>query len=262
MSKNKKPVILVPSNVIDYNGTPGHVLRESYVHALLEISGCIPLVMPVTYGQFNLDSLIDVVDGILLTGSPSNVCPTHYGAERVFDEKFLDLARDATTLPLIRRAVELDLPLIAICRGFQELNVALGGSLHQKVQELPGKRDHREQPDVNLKINYETLAHKVHTHKGGLFEQMGLPEEFDVNSLHQQGADRLGNGLFVEAMSDDGVVEALSYAGKRFILGVQWHPEGDYSFNVTSRRIFEAYGEAVRASVAAHDNVCTLKSGT
>lgn len=259
---NKKPLVLIPSNIIDYNGTPGHVVRDTYVEALLEVAGCTPLVLPVTEGQMDLDSMADLVDGILLTGSPSNVCPTHYGAERQFEEKFLDLTRDATTLPLIRRAVDKDIPLIAICRGFQELNVALGGSLHQKVQELPGKHDHREPADKPLKMAYESPAHAVRTEKGGLFEKIGLPAEFSVNSLHQQGVDRLGSGLHIEAFSDDGLVEAISIPGKRFILGVQWHPEGDYKFNDSSRAIFKAYGAALRHERLPAAQGSTLKCGT
>lgn len=260
MSKNK-PVVLIPSNILENNGLPGHFVRDTYVQALLDVAGCIPLLMPVTHGKFDIDSVADRIDGILLTGSPSNVCPNHYGAERIFDEKLLDLARDATTLPLIRRAIDADIPMIAICRGFQELNVAMGGSLHQKIQELPGKRDHREPQSANLKIVYETAAHKVKTEKGGLFEKIGLPTEFDVNSLHQQGVDRLGNGLFVEAVSDDGIIEAVSIPNKRFILGVQWHPEGDHYQNPTSQAIFKAYGDAVRGA-QGNGALCSLKSGT
>lgn len=260
MNKNK-PVVLIPSNILENNGLPGHFVRDTYVQALLDIAGCIPLLMPVTHGKFDLESVADRIDGILLTGSPSNVCPNHYGAERVFDEKLLDLARDATTLPLIRRVIDADMPMIAICRGFQELNVAMGGSLHQKIQELPGKRDHREPQSTNLKIVYETPAHKVKTEKGGLFEKIGLPAEFDVNSLHQQGVDRLGGGLFVEAVSDDGIIEAVSIPGKRFVLGVQWHPEGDHYQNPTSKAIFRAFGDAVRGA-QGNGTLCNLKSGT
>jgi putative glutamine amidotransferase len=260
MSKNK-PVVLIPSNIIDKNGLPGHFVRDTYIQALLNVAGCIPLLMPVTHAQFDLDSLAGRIDGILLTGSPSNVSPDHYGAERIFDETLLDLARDATTLPLIRRAIDADMPLIAICRGFQELNVAMGGSLHQKVQELPGKRDHREPQSTDLKIVYETAAHKVNIEKGGLLEKIGLPAEFDVNSLHQQGVNRLGKGLFAEAISDDGIIEAVSLPGKRFILGVQWHPEGDHHQNPTSQAIFRAYGDAVR-SAQESSSTCSLRSGT
>lgn len=260
MSKNK-PVVLIPSNIFENNGLPGHFVRDTYIQALLDVADCLPLIMPVTNGKYDVESITDRIDGILLTGSPSNVCPKHYGAERIFDEKLLDLSRDATTLPLIRRAIERDMPLIAICRGFQELNVAMGGSLHQKIQELPGKHDHREPQSTNLKIVYETAAHKVHSEKGGMFEKMGLPATFDVNSLHQQGVDRLGDGLFVEAVSDDGIIEAVSIPGKRFILGVQWHPEGNFESNPTSRKIFEAYGAAVHGA-EGNGTLCSLKSGT
>jgi len=243
----KKPIILIPSNIIDYNGLPGHVIRDTYVAALTQISGAQPLVLPVTGREApRLLDLVGVIDGILLTGSPSNVDPVHYNEKRIFEDKWLDQARDAVTLQLIRDAVALDIPLIAVCRGFQEMNVALGGSLHQRVQEVPGFMDHRDNKNLTDKENYENPAHRVTTQKGGLFEQWGVPEEFAVNSIHQQGVKRLGSGLHAEAIAEDGLIEAISVPEKRFILGTQWHPEGDWHTNPVSRQIFERFGESVR----------------
>ena len=141
----------------------------------------------------------------------------------------------------------MDKPVMAICRGFQELNVVMGGTLHQRIHELPGKNDHRGGKDRPLKDIYERQAHSMITQKGGLFERLGLPAEFTVNSLHQQGVDKLGNNLQVEALSDDGVIEAISVPGKRFVLGTQWHPEGDWYLNDTSKRILSAFRDAVTA---------------
>ena len=247
MSK-QKPVVLIPTNIIDRNGLPGHFVRDTYIQALLDAAGCIPLLLPVTTEKITPDDIANLADGILLTGAPSHVCPARYGAEQTFDDSDLDLTRDATTIPLIRRLIELDKPLIAICRGFQELNVAMGGTLHQRVHELPGKNDHREPKGIPLKTVYETLAHKMLAEKGGWFEKIGLPAEFMVNSLHQQGINKVGDGLFVEARTEDGIVEAISIPDKRFVLGTQWHPEGDFRLNDSSLQIFKAFGAALRAA--------------
>lgn len=246
MSK-KKPVICIPANVIDYGGLPAHVVRDTYVRAVIDIIGGIPLMIPAMGKDFDFRDLADRVDGVMLSGSPSHVCPTHYGAERQFEEKLLDPLRDSTSLPMIRQAIDMDKPVMAICRGFQELNVVMGGTLHQKVHELPGKKDHRASKDKPLKDVYETTVHHVMSQKGGMFEKLKMPAEFAVNSLHEQGVDRLGPGLFVEAVSDDGVIEAVSLPGKKFVVGTQWHPEGDYFKNETSKRILSAFGEVVRA---------------
>src|SRR5690606_30216450 len=138
MSK-QKPVVLIPTNIIDRNGLPGHFVRDTYVQALMEVAGCMPLLLPVTGGKMDIDDITDIAYGMLLTGAPSHVAPARYGAEQVIEDKELDLLRDATTLPLIHKIIERDKPLIAICRGYQELNVAMGGSLHQRVHEQPGK---------------------------------------------------------------------------------------------------------------------------
>lgn len=243
---SKKPVVCIPGNIIQYSDLPVHMVRESYVRAVSDVAGCVPLIIPAIGKDFNFSDIADKIDGILLTGSSSNVAPSCYGARQCFEDKYLDLARDATTLPLIRQAIEMDMPVMAICRGHQELNVATGGTLHQQIQELPGKLDHREPKDMSLKTAFETLAHKVSVQKGGILERIGLPPEFSVNSIHQQGVDKLGNGLFVEAVAPDGVIEAVSVANKNFILGVQWHPEGDVALNPISVRILEAFGAEVR----------------
>jgi putative glutamine amidotransferase len=243
----KQPIVLIPGNIIEYNGLPAHAIRDNYVRAVVDVIKGIPLMIPAIGKDFDFKSLAAQVDGILLTGSPSHVAPAIYGAKQVFDDKELDTARDATTLPLIKQAIEMDKPVMAICRGFQELNVAMGGTLHQRIHEIPGKKDHRGAKDKPLKTVYETQAHKVIARKGGVFEKLRLPQEFTVNSLHQQGVDQLGQGLYVEAVSEDGIIEAVSVPGKKFILGTQWHPEGDWYLNQTSKDILSAFGEIVRS---------------
>jgi len=245
MSK-KRPIVCIPGNVIDYNGMPGHIIRDTYVRAVVEIVGGIPLMLPAIGKDFSFKEIAASIDAILLTGSPSHVAPACYGAEQIFDNKELDLQRDATTLPLIREAIDMDKPVMAICRGFQELNVVMGGTLTQRVHELPGKRDHRGFKDRPLREIYETTAHNVTMQKGGMFEKMGLPHEFAVNSLHQQAVDKLGSDLFVEAVSEDGVIEAISVPGRKFVVGTQWHPEGDWRLNDSSKTILSAFGEVVR----------------
>lgn len=243
----KKPIICIPANVLPSEGLPVHVVRDTYIRAVLDIIGGVPLMIPAMGKHFNFSDIADRIDGLLLSGSPSHVSPAFYGKDQQFEDKYLDPARDATTLPMIKQAVDLDLPVMAICRGFQELNVVMGGTLHQKVHELPGKKDHRADLTRPLKDVYETKAHHVHAKKGGWFEKLKMPEEFTVNSLHEQGVDKLGDGLFVEAISDDGVIEAFSLPGKKFVVGVQWHPEGDYYMNDVSRQIIKGFGDALCA---------------
>jgi putative glutamine amidotransferase len=243
---DKRPIILIPANIIDYSGLPAHAIRDTYVRAVMEVVKGIPLILPAIGADFDFRDLAARIDGILLTGSPSHVAPSRYGAAQQFPDKELDTARDETALPILRQAIEMDMPVMAICRGFQELNVVMGGTLHQKIHELPGYKDHRGAKDRPLQAVYETQAHKVIANKGGVFEKLGLPAEFTVNSLHQQGIDRVGDGLHVEAVSEDGVIEAVSVPGRRFVLGTQWHPEGDWRLNKTSEKILSAFGDVVR----------------
>lgn len=245
MPAKKRPVVCIPCNLVNYDGIPAHVVRDTYIKALVEIAGCLPLLLPALGKGFDFREIAEDVDGVLLTGSPTHVAPACYGATQKFGNEELDLARDATTLPLIRQALDMNKPMIAICRGFQELNVVAGGTLHQFVHDLPGKRDHRGKKDLPLPERFQFQSHKVLAQKGGWFEKMALPAEFTVNSLHQQGLDKLGKGLHIEAVSEDGLVEAVSLPEKRFVLGVQWHPEGDFPSSPPSVKILKAFGEAM-----------------
>lgn len=245
----KKPLILICANITDYNGSPGHIVRDTYISALLNTFDCVPLMLPSVLRRIDFKDVADRIDGVLLTGSVTNVAPACYGADQQFGDELLDLARDSTTLPMITQSIERDIPLLAICRGFQELNVAMGGTLHQKVEEVPGMQDHRLAPEIAARgvlDAYRHPAHKVIPREGGLLDMWGLTDEFMVNTIHQQGVDKLGDGLFVEAVAEDGLVEAVSVPGKRFIFGTQWHPEGDVDVNASSRKIFEKFGDAVR----------------
>ncbi|RZI86640.1 MAG: gamma-glutamyl-gamma-aminobutyrate hydrolase family protein [Rubrivivax sp.] len=248
------PVVLVPACQSRQGGHPSYAVIQKYIDAV-RLAGCVPLVVPGATPD-ELDSLLAVADGLLLTGSPSNVHPSHFG-EDVHDPSLpLDPTRDAWTLPIIRRAVAMGLPLLGICRGFQEVNVALGGSLHQAVHEQPGLHDHRSDETLPLEEEYG-FAHPVALVPGGFLAQTlsGLPNdvlseqgEFQVNSLHGQGVNRLAPDLRIEARAPDGVVEAFTHAEpahpEAFSLCLQWHPEWQAARNPVSMRIFEAFGRA------------------
>jgi putative glutamine amidotransferase len=240
MSKIK--TVLIPANTIDYDGLPAHVIRDTYARAVFEVCGAVPLVLPVLGKGLPFDDILAEVDGVMLTGSPSHLAPACYGAPQSFPDKDLDVARDSTTLPLIGRVIALDKPMLAICRGFQELNVAQGGTLHQKIHGIAGKQDHRS-IDGPLQKAYEHQAHKIIAEKGGVFEKIGLPATFTVNSLHQQGIDKLGRDLHVEARAEDGIIEAVSIPGRKFVLGTQYHPEADWKLNPQSVAVLKAFAK-------------------
>ena len=251
------PIVLVPACQKPVGGLTCYTAGQKYIDAV-RLAGCVPLVVPGATSD-ELDTLLSLADGILLTGSPSNVHPSHFG-EVVHDASLpLDPERDAWTLPIVRRAVAMGLPLLGICRGFQEVNVALGGSLHQAVHEQPGLNDHRSDDTLPLDEEYG-FAHAAQLVPGGFLDQAlrGLSPtvlseqgEFQINSLHGQGVNRLAPALKVEARAPDGVVEAVTVAHPvrpdAFSLGLQWHPEWKAADNPVSLRIFEAFGKACRA---------------
>ncbi len=239
------PIVCIPANRVEFEEASVHAVKQQYIRPLIEIVKCVPLMIPAIGRDFDLKSIAHKIDGILLTGSPSHVDPSHYGTERSFEAEELDADRDATDLPLIRTAIALDIPMFAVCRGFQELNVVCGGTLHQYVHKLPGHLDHRKPKNVPTAQVYEVQQHNIITQPGGLFERLKMPQKFTTNSLHQQGVDKLGAGLFVEGVSDDGLIEAVSMPGKRFILGTQFHPEGDFWLNPASRVLFEEFARVL-----------------
>jgi putative glutamine amidotransferase len=247
----RKPLVLVPSCNRQVGDHPFHIAGKKYIDAV-RLSGCQPLVVPGAVDEQEMQALLDLADGVFLTGSPSNVHPSHFD-EAVHDPSLpLDPARDAWTLPFIRAVLERGIPLFAICRGFQEANVALGGSLYQAVQEVAGKHDHRgapEDPKAPPEVVY-ALAHPVQVASGGRLAEIVKQAEFQVNSVHGQGVNRLAPGLRVEARAPDGLVEAFSaesIAGRPasgFNLCVQWHPEWQAADNPISQKLFRAFGDA------------------
>jgi putative glutamine amidotransferase len=241
----RKPVVLVPACNRMMGQHPFHVAGKKYIDAV-RLAGCQPLIVP-TAELGEIDALLDIADGVLLTGSASNVHPSHFD-EAVHDPELpLDVDRDAWTLPLIPRVLARGMPLFGICRGFQEANVALGGTLHQAVQEVPGQHDHRPPKDAPAEVQYG-LAHEIIVQPGGVLADV-LPEHrVRVNSVHGQGVNRLAAGLRVEALAPDGLIEAFSVSDARgFNLCVQWHPEWQAESNVVSMRLLKAFGAACEA---------------
>ncbi len=241
-----RPIVIVPSCTRDLGHHSYSVVQMKYSDAVFLGADCMPLILPAMGSQIDWEAVLGAADGVMLTGSASNVHPSHFGQE-VHDPTLpLDAARDATTLPLIRAAIARGIPLLAICRGAQEINVALGGSLHQAVHEVPGMMDHRDDGNAPLEQQYGP-AHRVTIEPGGCMAQILGAGGIMVNSLHGQGLDRLAEGLRVEARADDGLVEAYSIAhAPGFTLALQWHPEWRVTENPDSIKLFAAFGAACR----------------
>jgi putative glutamine amidotransferase len=246
-----RPLIGIPADRRMVGAHPFHMVGEKYALAVLEASDALPMLIPSLGEALRMDELLGRLDGILFTGSPSNVEPHHYDGTPSEPGTLHDSARDATTLPLIRKAVEAGVPVLGLCRGFQEMNVAFGGTLHQKVQEVPGFNDHRDDPTQPLDIQYAP-AHDVILEEGGLLRAMASTDRIRVNSLHSQGIARLGPSLAVEARATDGLIEAFRVRNApRFALAVQWHPEWKVMGNPFSTALFAAFGAASRERAAA-----------
>ncbi len=245
-----RPVIGIPADRRMHGGHPFHQAGEKYVRAITDCVAGIPLVIPVLAEHLEIDELLRLVDGVLFTGSPSDIEPHHYAGSASAPDTLHDPHRDALTLPLARQALASGIPVFAICRGFQELNVALGGSLHQKVAEVPGYHSHKENPADPLEVQYGP-SHEVVLADGGLLHALVGASVMTVNSLHGQGVARLADGLLVEATADDGLVEAFRVAAAPgFNLAVQWHPEWRAADNEFSIAMFKAFGEACRQRAA------------
>jgi len=240
----RKPVVLVPACNRQLGEHPFHVVGKKYIDAV-RLAGALPLVVPTALPE-DLDALLDLADGVLLTGSPSNVHPAHFD-EAVLDAALpLDADRDAWTLPLVPKVLERGMPLLAICRGTQEVNVALGGTLHQAVHAVGPYADHRAPDGQPAAVQYGP-AHEVEVVPGGLLDQLVEVRRFDVNSVHGQAVSQPAPGLRVEARAPDGLIEAFSVAqAKGFNLCVQWHPEWQAASNPVSMRLLQGFGAACR----------------
>ncbi|MFN4099889.1 MAG: gamma-glutamyl-gamma-aminobutyrate hydrolase family protein [Pararhodobacter sp.] len=250
----KRPVVGVIGNTA--------VLNETYqVHAggtmnsaaIAEVSGAIPLLIPADPRYVTVNELLDVCDGFLLTGGRPNVHPEEYGEPETPAHGTFDRSRDAITLPLIRACVERGQPFFGVCRGFQEVNVALGGTLYPEIRELPGRLNHRMPPDGTLEEKF-ALRHTVTFTQGGPFHRLLGAEEVMTNTLHGQGIKTPGHRIIIDGLAPDGTPEALYVKdAPGFTLSVQWHPEYNAAGDPVSRPLFAAFGEALRhwASVSA-----------
>jgi putative glutamine amidotransferase len=241
-----RPIVIIPACTTLIESYVFDAVSRKYSAAIAEVAECQPLLVPVGTGMSDIGAVLEVADAILLTGSRSNVAPEHYGEETPIKPDALDPFRDALTLPLIRAAVERKTPLFAICRGFQELNVALGGSLHQAVHDVDGQKDHRARYELPLDEMYGPV-HTVSL-RGRLRDWVGR-DKLMVNSLHWQGIARLADGLKPEAFAEDGLVEAVRGPDDAaFCLGVQWHPEWGAKLNPVSASLFRRFGAAARGT--------------
>lgn len=246
-----RPIVGVISDRRTLGHHAFHMQGEKYLAAIVAGSGCSPVGLPVLGSGpddgFDLLDVLKSLDGLFLTGSPSNVEPHRYSGAASRAGTLHDPERDHSALGLVPAAIGLGIPLFAVCRGFQELNVAFGGTLHQEVHTVPGFLMHRENRDASLDSQYGP-AHEVRFTSGGLLARITGRDSSMVNSLHSQGVDRLGDGLVVEARAPDGLVEAVTAAGSPgFVLGLQWHPEWRVRENEVSMAIFRAFGDACRS---------------
>lgn len=244
-----RPLIGIPADRRLIGHHAFHAVGDKYARAVLDAAGGLPLLIPALADELGMDDLLERLDGIVFTGSPSNVEPHHYSGPPSAPGTLHDPARDATTLPLIRKAVERGIPALGICRGFQEMNVAFGGTLHQNVHQVEGKLDHRDDETLPLEVQYGP-AHEVVLEPSGVLRPLAGSERIQVNSLHAQGIDRLGADLVVEAHAPDGLIEAFRVKNAtHFALAVQWHPEWKVMSNSFSRALFAAFGAACRQYV-------------
>ena len=246
-----QPLVAVSTDVKQFENYTWHAAPRQYLDAAIAVANVFPVLVPSFGDRLDLDELLSSVDGVMITGSKSNVHPSLYGGDATEANGPYDHDRHATTLPLIRRAIELGVPLLAICRGIQEMNVALGGTLHTEVQEIEGRIDHRapvsDVQDERFAIR-QTVTIKPGSCLAGIFGSGAVP----VNSVHRQAVDRLGARLQVEAVAEDGTVEAVSVVDSpAFAVGVQWHPEYWAKTDDASAKVFRAFGDAARMHHAA-----------
>lgn len=246
-----QPVVAVSTDVRQFENYTWHATPRQYLDAAISVAGVLPLLVPSFGERLDLESLIANIDGIILTGSKTNIDPTLYGLEATEENGPYDRDRDATTIPLIRLALEHGVPLLAICRGLQEMNIALGGTLDSEIQDIEGRNDHRA-PLSDDQDERFAIRQKVDIKPLYCLEQVLKTDAIMVNSVHRQAIGQLGSGLQVEARAEDGTIEAISVIGsKAFAVGVQWHPEYWVKSDDVSARILRAFGDAARARAAA-----------
>ena len=242
-----RPLVAVPADLREFQGYRWHCAPEQYLRALVDVAGVTPVIVPAL-SALDPRAVLGGVDGVLVTGSRTNVHPALYGGEPTAAHEPFDPDRDALALPLIRASIAAAVPLFSICRGIQEMNVALGGTLATEIQEREGTDDHRmvpsDDPDTRFALRHPVVA-------GGVVGAI-VGERPTVNSLHRQAIDALAPGLRVEARAPDGTIEAVAVEGAPALaIGVQWHPEYWAGSDEPSTALFRAFGDAVRARAAS-----------
>ncbi|MGR4932474.1 gamma-glutamyl-gamma-aminobutyrate hydrolase family protein [Bradyrhizobium sp. CAR08] len=246
-SRVSQPLVAVSADVCELYDYRWHATPQQYLEAAVASAGVFPLIVPSLGDGLDFDQLLGAVDGVMITGSGSNVHPALYCGDASEANGPYDPARDSTTLPLIRKAIDNGIPLLAICRGLQELNVALGGTLATEVQDRPGMLDHRAPPSDSRDERF-SIRQTITIKPDSCLSRLCGAGEISVNSVHRQAIERLAARLDVDAVAEDGIVEAVSVRNARgFALGVQWHPEYWVTSDGPSARIFRAFGDAVRA---------------
>lgn len=240
-----RPVVGIPASVIVPERMPVHMASAKYVDVVTEALGGIPFIVPSIGGDYDFDELLSLLDGILLTGGRANIEPHHYEGQEHPPGDIRDPARDNTVLPLIRAAVDRGVPVLGVCRGIQEINVALGGSLHYRVHQVEGKKDHRMTPGDPIEKVFAP-RHIVDLAPGGILARRLGAAQVMVNSLHGQGIDQLAPSLITEATADDGLIEAVRLrTDSTYLLGVQWHAEWNFQNDPVSRAVFGSFAEAI-----------------
>ena len=243
MTRPKIGIIGNPTLIGDHY--PAHAGGTMNSHAVAEVSGGLPLLIPADPRLVSVEELMETCDGFLLTGGRPNVHPEEYGEAATEAHGDFDRCRDAITLPLVRACVETGQPFLGVCRGFQEVNVAMGGSLYPEIRDLPGRLNHRMPPDGTLEEKFE-LRHKVSLTEGGVFHRLFGAAEVLTNTLHGQGIKDPGNRVVIEGTAPDGTPEAIYIKdAPGFTLSVQWHPEWNAANDPVSRPLFCAFGQAV-----------------
>ena len=250
----KRPVVgVIGSAHIVENRFPAQRAGERNLMAVHDVVGALPLIFAGDPALTDIDALLDAVDGVLLTGARANVHPEHFGADEHPSYEPYDRRRDALALELVKTCVERGVPLFGVCRGFQEMNVAYGGSLHPEIRDLPGRMNHRmpRLPSGEIHPDLEVVygdRHDVRLTPGGVFAKLLGSETIRVNSLHGQGILEPGKRIVVEGVAEDETIEAIRVAdAPGFALGVQWHAEVDPQTNPINRTLFQAFGAAVAA---------------
>lgn len=260
------PLVGIACDVIANGLHQFHGAGEKYINAVAHGANAMPVLLPA-FGEgtditdlnslFTVGDIVGHIDGLFLTGSPSNIQPHHFNGPAHEKGTLEDPQRDSLTLQLINECVRQGVPILAVCRGFQELNVALGGTLHAKIHEVEGYHDHREDKSKDREGQYGPV-HSVSFVEGGRLHTLTGENSWQVNSLHSQGINQLAESLVIEAVADDGLVEAVSLASGHndqdtWVMGIQWHPEWQFESNKTSTAVFQEFGRQIRSAMGARN---------